>query len=436
MKTTHPHVSLVYLGLLVFFGCMAIHAAEFPQARHVILISFDGLGGIQLHSYLQTSPENFPNFRRVLLEGSGTLNARCDYYASTTVQNHTSMLLGRPLERPEGWPPDSYHGYYNNGETTRETYHQHGNTNAGYLYSVWDVVHDHGLRTACIVSKSKLLICANSYDALYGAADRVGEDNGPNKVDYVQYIPWSYSLRCWGTLGAITNYLQDDAPHFALFHFTDLDYIGHSFGWSSTTYSNALMAIDSCLGQLLDFIQAHPVMHNQTAFIITADHGGGVPDYSHTDPQYVLNYTIPFLVWGSGWPAGKNLYRLCSNRFDPETYRPDYLAPLQPIRTGDAANLALAILRLPPVPGAPLQMVSGEPSLPLTMTRFAGGIVIRWPAPAGGYFLETASRLGDLDAWRPVTDGILMDDVDWQKLLIIPTPMNVPMQWFRLRAEP
>ncbi|MCX8155878.1 MAG: alkaline phosphatase family protein [Verrucomicrobiae bacterium] len=412
-------------------------AAEFPRADYVLLISFDGLSGTHLQAYLQTSPDNFPNFRRLLREGAGTLNGRCDYYASETVPNHTSMLLGRPLYRPEGWPDDAWHGYWNNGWTAGENYHQHGNTNGIYLPSVWDVVHDHGLRTACIVSKTKLLICAESYDAIRGAPDEVGEDNGRNKVDYVLNFPWSfYSNNRWGILRAVTNYLNDVPTHFSFIHFADLDYLGHTFGWSSVSWSNALIEIDGCLGQLMAYLENHPAMSNRTALIITSDHGGGVPDYSHTDPQFALNYTIPFLVWGPGWPAGRNLYTLCSNRFDPETYRVDYLAPLQPIRNGDAANLALAMLGLPPVPGAPLRMGRGEPRLELNVTRHPDKLVVRWPAPAGGYRLESAPRLGDPGAWQPVLEGVMVDEVDWQKILIWQPQEDAPMRWFRLRWDP
>jgi hypothetical protein len=256
-------------------------------------------------------------------------------------------------------------------------------------------------------------------------------------VDYVANVPWSYfTFNRWAIVGAVTNYLQDDAPHFAFIHFADLDYFGHSYGWSSGTWSNVLVDLDVCLGQLLACIENHPVMSNRTALIITSDHGGGVPDYSHTDPQYLVNYTIPFLVWGPGWPAGQDLYQLCANRFDPETYRVDYLAPLQPIRNGDAANLALAMLGLPPVPGSSLRLEPGHPAIHLSVIRQPDRLVIRWPAPAGGYRLETATRLGDSRAWMPVTEGVLVDEMDWQKLLIVPLSENEASRWFRLRWEP
>jgi hypothetical protein len=438
MNKTHPK----FLGALVamlwlWLSVPGLSAAEFPRADYVLLISFDGLSSTHLRAYLEASPESFPHFRRVLREGAGTLNARCDYYASETVPNHTSMLLGRPLWQPPGWPEDSWHGYANNGYTAGEIYHQHGNSRPGYLPSVWDVVHDHGLRTACIVSKSKLLICAESYNATNGAPDTVGEDNGRNKVDYVMNVPWSYyTYNRWAIVGAVTNYLRDEVPHFAFIHFADLDYIGHAYGWSSGYWRATLEELDGCLGQMMAFIEGHPAMSNRTALIITSDHGGGVPDYSHTDPQYMVNFTIPFLVWGPGWPQGEDLYRLCVNRFDPEIYRVDYLAPLQPIRNGDAANLALDMLGLPPVPGAPLRMVRGQAVIQLSVSCQAHKLVVRWPAPAGGYVLETASRLGDSRAWMPVTEGVVMDEVDWQKMLILPVGGGEPERWFRLRWEP
>jgi hypothetical protein len=85
--------------------------------------------------------------------------------------------------------------------------------------------------------------------------------------------------------------------------------------------------------------------------IVAADHGG--TGTGHGDATLEANYTIPFLVWGDGVQAGADLYALnAATRLHPGSGRPSYTAAIQPIRNGDGANLALAALGLPPVPGS------------------------------------------------------------------------------------
>ena len=74
----------------------------------------------------------------------------------------------------------------------------------------------------------------------------------------------------------------------------------------------------------------------------------------HFEVNNPLHYRIPFLVWGAGVPAGADLYALNpTSRQAPSTPgRPDYNAALQPVRDGDAGNLALSLLGLGPVPGS------------------------------------------------------------------------------------
>ena len=84
--------------------------------------------------------------------------------------------------------------------------------------------------------------------------------------------------------------------------------------------------------------------------MLTADHGGSGKD--HGDAMLAADYTIPFLVYGAGVAHGADLYALNTvTRADPGTTNPDYNASLQPIRSGDAANLADMLLGLGPVPG-------------------------------------------------------------------------------------
>jgi hypothetical protein len=342
------------------------------------------------------------------------------------------MLLGRPVLQPEGWPNTSHHGYVNNFITAGETYHRNGNSNVSYFFSVFDVVHDRGLSTAFFSGKPKLAIAYQSYNATNGAPDLIGEDNGSNKVDYAQIVDW-VSYDGWYLLAAVTNHLATNAPHFAFIHFADLDYTGHYYNWGSPTWSNVLVELDGCLDGLLQAIDANPALKGQTTIILTADHGGGTPVNTHVYPEYPLNYTIPFVVWGSGWKAGEDIYRLLANRFDPGTNRLDFNAPLQPLRNGDAGNLAMTILGLPPVPGSSLRPQLGQPSITLNSTITLDGVTITWPGPAVGFELETADVISPSFQWRKVNEGIEYGAV--RNIFRISMDFTAPMQLFRLRLK-
>ena len=83
--------------------------------------------------------------------------------------------------------------------------------------------------------------------------------------------------------------------------------------------------------------------------ILTADHGGrGAAHYGASKLQ---NFRIPFMAWGPGVAAGRNLYGLSPSFRSPGGSRTSYRGK-QPIRNGDLANLATDALDLPRVPGS------------------------------------------------------------------------------------
>lgn len=430
---------VLLLCLLASSGHLSAAMVAVPPAEHVVHISIDGLSAIHLRNAISNAPERYPTFRRLISEGSTTLNARCDYFYSETVPNHTCMIMGRPVLQPEGWPDTAHHGYTENLYPGGQTYHLNGNSNVSYFSSVFDVVHDRGLSTAFFAGKEKLSIMYRSYDATNGAPDLVDDDNGRNKVDHTQILNWSYPYdpypySCELLTGLITDYLAENSPHYTFIHFADLDYIGHYYpGWGSLLWMNNLQKIDSCLSNLIHTIEQNSGLSGQTTIILSADHGGGDPATTHVNPEGLLNYTIPFMVWGPGWPAGQDIYRLFANRFDPGTNRLDYNAPLQPMRNGDGANLAMAILGLPPVPGSSLRPEMGVPSIAISAERSESAVTISWPGPADGFVLESADALAQPAQWQPITEGI--QDYRIRKAYPVPSNGDVGSKLFRLRLK-
>ncbi len=78
-----------------------------------------------------------------------------------------------------------------------------------------------------------------------------------------------------------------------------------------------------------------------------------------------VNYIIPVLVWLGDDRSGGDLYELNSDRRrDPSIEQPPLDASPPPIRNADVANLALALLGLPPVHGSPIDAAPhSEPAI-------------------------------------------------------------------------
>lgn len=318
--------SLVFVAIALF-GPLPARAAE-----HVIHISVDGLSGSLLKGLLETEPPaELAGFRRFVVGGATTFNARADYTHTNTLPNHTSMLTGRPVSRPSGQPNTVHHGWTNNDDPSPgTTLHNGGNPNLSYIASAFDVAHDHGRSTALYASKSKFVLFQWSYDP---------------KID-VYVNASATSMHASLLAGLAANHFE-----YVFAHYSTPDDAGHDDGWGSEEWIDAVHSVDDQLEGLFALIEADPELAGNTLVILSADHGG--TGTGHSDETNPANYTIPFLVWGAGVQAGADLYALNpGTRANPGTGRPSYTAAVQPIRNGDGANLALDALGLPAVPGS------------------------------------------------------------------------------------
>ena len=357
-----------------------------PKFDHVIHISVDGLRA----DFLQQLIDNgrAPTFARLQHEAAWTHNARTDFDFTITLPNHTSMITGRPVLTPEGFPPNTGHGHTTNGDPgPTETLHiggGRGGCGGGrgggefvYIASTFDVAHDHGLSTAMYASKTKFSLFDQTYNETNGRDDVIGADNGKDKIDttVIDNSNGAAAVLIRGNGADVSGFVADmRTQHFnyAFVHLRDPDTAGHSHGWGSDDWLNAVVAVDGYLADIFAMIDADPVLKDSTAVIITADHGG--EGNGHSDQTNPHNYTIPFYVWGPGVPAGADLYELNQDtRVDPGADRPTYLDPAaQPIRNGGSGNLALDLLGLEAIPGS---IINHRQDLRVTVPEPASGSV-------------------------------------------------------------
>lgn len=327
-------LAALYAALLLAAGCAAPTGPDLPppisdptavpsrpggvgsldSVRYVVHVSVDGLRPDAIGALGSEAPA----FTRLRTEAAHTHNARSDADSRHTLPNHATQLTGRPVLGGAG------HGWLENVEPAPgQTLH-----GAGYVASAFDVVHDGGLRTAAYVSKPKFSLFRQSWGA---AIDRYILDGGTESL----------------VRRAIAD-LEADPAAYTFVHVSDPDAVGHEYGWDladGSTYLHAVRRADARIGAILEAVEASDRLRGRTALVVTADHGGSGTGHYDDSPEH---YTVPFYVWGPGiLPA--DLYALNAARRDPGA-RASSGGP--PVANGDAANVALGLLGLGPVPGS------------------------------------------------------------------------------------
>ena len=310
------------IRLLVLLIAMLSMLARAQSVGHVILVSVDGLRGDAIAAL---GPERLPNLFRLRREGAWTDNARTDADHTVTLPNHIAMITGRPAggERGHGWAGNGTPG-------PNETIHSRKGV---FVPSVFDIVHEWGLGTALYAGKPKFVLFEQSYGEWIDAL--VLDSDTPTLID--------------GYLQALAR----EQFGFSFIHLRDPDGAGHGWGFTpepGSAYAAALSLVDGQMARLLATIEATEGLRGTTIVILTSDHGGnGVGHGTATNPD---NFVIPFYVWGAG-VAMADLYALnADRRVDPDGAHLGLDAAPPPIRNGDAANLALRLLGLPPLPGS------------------------------------------------------------------------------------
>jgi hypothetical protein len=216
------------------FAISATQAADF-----VLHISIDGLRPDYMQNVINAG--NAPNLKRFQDEGAWTNNARTDFTHTNTLPNHTSMLTGRPVSLPAGKPAMSHHGYTDNDDPPlAETLHNFTNPD-WYKASAFDVVHDAGFSTALYASKYEFAIYDQSYNATAGAP----HPNGADKINVFANPESTATMQSSLLAGLAANHFK-----YTFIHYADTVDVGHSTGWGTSQWYNAVATIDGYLGQL------------------------------------------------------------------------------------------------------------------------------------------------------------------------------------------
>ena len=306
--------------VLIMAANLSYAASEQPLAKHVVFLSLDGFRPdvIQL-----LGPARADAFYRMINEGASTLNARTDNDFTVTLPNHTCMITGYPVLGLNGH-------HVTENSMLPKLVHDYAGRRVG---SVFQVLRDHHRQGAMLASKLKFNVFERSFP-----------------IDTVSLTD-ADDLK---TLSLFEKISRQHLPDFVFMHFAGTDHVGHQKGWdvsAGSDYMKEAVLLNQYLKRIMKAIEGNKQLKANTVLIVTADHGG--QGKGHGDSTNPLDYTVPFMIWGKPVAKGVDLYKLNQvTRKDPLQRRVSYREEFQPIRNGDAANLALSLLGLPAVDGS------------------------------------------------------------------------------------
>lgn len=229
--------------------------AQQPRAERVILISCDGLRPDAIDAAGAT-------VMQALIAAGSYQPTALDEFPSVTLPNHASMVTGLSV---------ASHGILANGVLP------------GRIASttIFDVARSAGLRIGCFIGKSKLgFLCPEAEADVWRHTGDVSE-----------------------LAEAAAAAIADDDLQLVFIHFREPDGAGHADGWMSEPYLAAVREVDAAIGVVLDAVDAAGI-RDETAIIITADHGGHFTAHGFDIPDDRL---IPFIIQGPGIAAGRVL---------------------------------------------------------------------------------------------------------------------------------
>lgn len=302
------------------------------RIRRVVVVSAEGLrANTARHLSNQGKAPGIAGMRK---RGSHTFNARTTVESTRSLPNLVSMLTARPVD-----VASLGHGVL--WDNVASTVHAAAGS---YVSTVFDLVHNNGLRTALISSSKVTDAMRPSWDAAHGGLDPYGRDDGRDKID-------KYRTATTDRKAAVVfSQLRGRAAEYTHIHLKGPRAAGERYGFNSPQYRRAVETFDKNLRLIRRTINKKAKYKNKTLLIVASTGGGAGRSGSRVRAKAA--FTVPLFITGPGVPAGRSLYAMNPAWVDPGRARVDYSA--KPITTADIANLGLTALRLPPIPGSTL----------------------------------------------------------------------------------
>lgn len=259
----------------IIFICLFVSSSIARQAKHVVLISIDGL---RPDFYLDRSWHT-PNLRKLMQQGvySEGVNS---IFPSVTYPSHTTIITG-------AYP--ATHGVFFNAPFGAEKGQWYWEEKFIRTTTLWDAVKTAGLKSGAVM-----------WPVTVGApidynfpVKRPDNDDKTDQLNVTTPVVTPANLlndmqKSIGTLsqndfnanhsvdrtiGKMANYIiRTYKPNLMAIHFITIDHLQHDHGRSATLVRNAVTMVDSLVGSVINTVEKAGLL-SSTAFIITGDHG-------------------------------------------------------------------------------------------------------------------------------------------------------------------
>lgn len=258
----------LFLSLFLAFA-FSLNAQQTTKPKYVIVFGVDGLGGYAFPN------ANTPNITKLILEGSSTFTARC-VKPSASSQNWASMMMGAP--------PKDTNIPKNGFSMEKATGEAYCGRPAGRLFpSIYTIARE---------QKPDMNITVLHHWDEYA---RLVEDRDLTLRMHTKTED--------STAIAAVNVINKGMPDLLFLHFDNVDHAGHTVGHKTPGYYQAVTKVDSLIGLVINALKAKGV-YEQTAIIVTADHGGRGKHHGWITPSEM---NIPWIIAGPGVKANYHI---------------------------------------------------------------------------------------------------------------------------------
>jgi predicted AlkP superfamily pyrophosphatase or phosphodiesterase len=252
--------------LTSLLAAQAHGAPGLPAAGAVLILGIDGLGAKALREGMP------PHFRSFQQESAFSLHAR-GVMPTVTFPNFASMLSGAGPEQhgvtSNDWRPDRF--------TVAPSCLGAG----GHFPTIFGLLRERRPR-----ARLAMFFDGDGFPFIVeaGVPDKIGRAHGAD-----------------ATLKMALDYITASRPALVFLHLDLMDHAGHTEGFESPAYAQALSHCDKLLGQLMARLRQSGLLSSMIV-LISADHGGIGTGHGGAT---MTELEVPWMIRGSGVKAGE-----------------------------------------------------------------------------------------------------------------------------------